>query len=69
MTISSYYLVSIDCGIFEGLRESMYMVNNHLLNSNVRDTILNNEYKFYTKLMAKQDKRIKADKLQMVTEE
>lgn len=30
MAICSYYLVSIDCGISEGLRESMHMVNNHL---------------------------------------
>lgn len=61
MTIPSSYLVSIDCGIFEGLGESMYMVNNHLLNWNVRDTIQNNEYKIQTKLMTKQDKQIKAD--------
>lgn len=62
MTIRSYYLVSIDCGIFECLGESMYTVNNHLLNWNVRDTIQNNEYKIWTKLMNKQDKQIKADK-------
>lgn len=62
MTIRSYYLVSIDCGIFEGLGESMYMVNNHLLNWNVRDTIQNNEYKVQKKLMNKQDKQIKAGK-------